>query len=117
MDIGRAALRERLGVWPSGANFPASARCVRDTLDALLDGRCNRRVVSDQPVGNCIEVFERFLGLDDFHLPRNFANTASTLRTLANRPSSTAPPPRPIPPTSSRLSPHSPPLTPPSRST
>jgi len=55
------------------------ARNVRDdSPDAPLDNRRNGRIMNDQPVGNCIEVFERFLGVDDFHLPRNFANTAST---------------------------------------
>src|ERR1700686_2279464 len=49
-----------------------------DTPDAPLDDRCNRRIMNDQPVGNCIEILERFLGIDDFHLPRNFANTAPT---------------------------------------
>src|ERR1019366_2201240 len=61
------------------------ARDVRDdTPDAPLDGWCSRRVVRDQPVRNCIEVFKCFLGVDDFHLPRNFSNTASTWRSLAN---------------------------------
>src|ERR1700675_585108 len=49
-----------------------------DTPDAPLDDRCDGRIMNDQPVGNCIEVFECFLGVDDLHLPRNFANTAST---------------------------------------
>src|SRR5882757_1917577 len=58
--------------------FRPARNVCDDTPDAPLYDRCNRRIMNDQPVGNCIEVFERFLGVDDFHLPRNFANTAST---------------------------------------
>jgi hypothetical protein len=32
-----------------------------DTPDAPLDSGRNGRIMNDQPVGNCIEVLERFL--------------------------------------------------------
>jgi hypothetical protein len=36
-----------------------------DTPDPPPDGRYHGRIVNDQPVGNGVEVFERFLGVDE----------------------------------------------------
>src|ERR1700732_3804645 len=88
-----------------------------DAPDASLDGRCHGWIVNDQPVGNCVEVIECFVGVDDdFHLPRNFANTASTWLSLAKRPSAAARRPRSIPASSSGVGSYSPSLNPASSS-
>jgi hypothetical protein len=57
--------------------------------------------VNNQPVCDCIEVSKRFVGPDDFHLPRNFASTASTWASPAKRSSAAARRPRSIPASSS----------------
>jgi hypothetical protein len=51
-----------------------------DTPDAPLDDRCDGRIMNDQPVGNCIEVSERFLGCRRLSFTAEFCERGLNLR-------------------------------------
>lgn len=101
MDIGRATSRECRGIFPNAVHFPATADVCDGTPDSALECRRDSWMVDDQSIGYCIEIVKCVFSVDDLHLRRSFANTASTCWSVAKRPSAAARNPRSIPANSS----------------
>ncbi len=57
---------------PPCARGPA-CNVGNDTSDAPLDGQRDGRMVEHEPIGDCGEVVEGFVGIDDLHRVRNLA--------------------------------------------